>query len=105
MFPNEFAETAAFDATPAVKSHTQQSIELSIDAANCRVSSSLNRLFRGLGDVPVGVVVGGDVGASNAGGIGSDGTDEGGAVSGGRGIGRGDDGGGDNISRARNVHR
>ena len=65
---------------------------------------NISKLFAGLGDVPLGVVVGDDCGGSSAGGLGSDGNDGDGGVSGGRGICRGDDSGGDNNSRARTVH-
>ena len=62
------------------------------------MSSSHNRLFDSLGDMSVGVVVGGDVGHSSGDDIGSNGNDAGGVVSGVRGIGPVNDGGGDNIS-------
>ena len=81
------------------------SSELATGAANSRVSYSHNRLFDGLGDMPVGFAVGGDVGHSSGGGIGSNGNDVGAVVSGVRGIGHVDDGGVDKISRARKVHR
>ena len=54
----------------------------------------------GLGDMPFGFAVGGDVGHSSGGGIGSNGNDVGAVVGRVRGIGNVDDGGVDNISRA-----
>ena len=81
------------------------SSELATGAANSRVSYGRHRLFDGLGDMPVGFAVGGGVEHSGGDAIGSNGNDVGAVVSGVRGIGQVDDGGVDNISRARTVHR